>query len=383
MKLNALLVDLAILGPLGWEFLERVCGMLPDLGVIVCTQGSTVAQRVRGLRLGADDWIAKPSHPEEVMARIEAVVRRRRRSQPKADSGPLVAGEIEIRADQFQAFVAGRSLNLTRREFELLQVLAEASGTGDRARGDLPARLGLRDGPRRPLGRRLRPQAALQAPEALARLGLHPHPLRGRLPLRARAELAGGRRAAGAPAAAPRARGGRTSRRSRGRDSRRASASRRYPADSCSASHLFHNAATARAYQTRGERVASVPIARGSFSCAAAAHIASRPEQLCEAESNEQKETHPSDLARSGCSPSAPASCSPSAWPRAATTTTRAAAAATTRERPLGLDLDRRLEHGAAVRRGGGRAVQRGEPGRQHHRRRGRHQRRLREVLRR
>jgi DNA-binding response OmpR family regulator len=128
MKLNALLVDLALLGPLGWEFLERVCGMLPDLGVIVCTQGSTVAQRVRGLRLGADDWIAKPSHPEEVMARIEAVVRRRRRSQPRADAGPVVAGEVEIRADQFQAFVGGQSLNLTRREFELLQVLAEASG---------------------------------------------------------------------------------------------------------------------------------------------------------------------------------------------------------------------------------------------------------------
>jgi DNA-binding response OmpR family regulator len=128
MKLNALLVDLAILGPLGWEFLERVCGMLPDLGVVVCMQGSTVAQRVRGLRLGADDWIAKPSHPEEVMARIEAVVRRRRRSQPTADAGPVVAGEVEIRADQFQAFVAGNSLGLTRREFELLQVLAEATG---------------------------------------------------------------------------------------------------------------------------------------------------------------------------------------------------------------------------------------------------------------
>jgi DNA-binding response OmpR family regulator len=108
-KLNALLVDLSVLGPLGWEFLERVCGMLPDLGVIVCTQGSTVAQRVRGLRLGADDWIVKPSHPEEVMARIEAVVRRRRRSRPKADEGPLVAGELEIRADQFQAFVSGHS----------------------------------------------------------------------------------------------------------------------------------------------------------------------------------------------------------------------------------------------------------------------------------
>jgi DNA-binding response OmpR family regulator len=128
MKLNAVLVDLSVLGPAGWEFLERVCGMLPGLGVIVCTQQSTVAQRVRGLRLGADDWVTKPCHPEEAMARIEAVVRRRKRSQPKPDAGPLVAGEVEIRPDQFQAFVGGRSLGLTRREFELLQVLAEARG---------------------------------------------------------------------------------------------------------------------------------------------------------------------------------------------------------------------------------------------------------------
>jgi two-component system response regulator RegX3 len=128
MKLNAILVDISVLGPLGWEFLERVCGMLPGLGVVVCTQGSTVAQRVRGLRLGADDWIAKPSHPEEVMARIEAVVRRRRRGQPQPDAGPMVAGELEIRADQYQTFVANHSLGLTRREFELLQVLAEANG---------------------------------------------------------------------------------------------------------------------------------------------------------------------------------------------------------------------------------------------------------------
>ena len=62
------------------------------------------------------------------MARIEAVVRRRRRSRPRDEAGPVVAGEIEIRADQFQAFVSGRSLELTRREFELMQVLAEASG---------------------------------------------------------------------------------------------------------------------------------------------------------------------------------------------------------------------------------------------------------------
>jgi DNA-binding response OmpR family regulator len=126
MKLNALLIDPGMLGEDGWEYLERVCGMLPDLGVIVCTGRSTVAQRVRGLRLGVDDWITKPCHPEEAMARVEAVSRRRRRSRHEAEGGPLVAGELEIRPDQFQAFVGGESLDLTRREFELLHLLAEA-----------------------------------------------------------------------------------------------------------------------------------------------------------------------------------------------------------------------------------------------------------------
>jgi DNA-binding response OmpR family regulator len=128
MKLNALLLDPAVLGDEGWPYLERVCGMLPDLGVVVCTGRSTVAQRVRGLRLGADDWITKPCHPEEAMARVEAVSRRRRRGRVQAENGPLIAGEMEIRPDQFQAFVSGGSLDLTRREFELLHLLAEAKG---------------------------------------------------------------------------------------------------------------------------------------------------------------------------------------------------------------------------------------------------------------
>jgi two-component system response regulator RegX3 len=128
MKLNALLLDPAVLGEEAWSYLERVCGMLPDLGVIVCTERSTVAQRVRGLRLGIDDWITKPCHPEEAIARIEAVSRRRRRGRSDEEVGPLVAAELEIRADQFQAFVSGSSLDLTRREFELLHLLAEAKG---------------------------------------------------------------------------------------------------------------------------------------------------------------------------------------------------------------------------------------------------------------
>jgi DNA-binding response OmpR family regulator len=128
MKLDALLLDISVLGPSGWEYLESVGHALPGLGVLVCTADSTVAQRVRGLRLGADDWIRKPSHPDEVIARIEAVARRRRRAAVRLGSWPTLHGELEIRADQFQAFVGSQGIGLTRREFELLELLAEAHG---------------------------------------------------------------------------------------------------------------------------------------------------------------------------------------------------------------------------------------------------------------
>ena len=128
MRLGALVVDLALIGQHAWEYLERVATELPSLPIVVCTGQSTVAQRVRGLRMGADDWVTKPCHPEELIARVEAVSRRRRRGDA-ADAGEVVAaGEIEVRPDQFQAFAHGRSLDLTRREFELIALLSAADG---------------------------------------------------------------------------------------------------------------------------------------------------------------------------------------------------------------------------------------------------------------
>jgi DNA-binding response OmpR family regulator len=128
MKLNALLVDPVALGEEAWPYLERIASMLPDLGLVVCTGRSTVAQRVRGLRLGADDWMTKPCHPEEAIARLEAVSRRRRRGRREHEAPPLGVGELEIRPDRFQAFVGDEALDLTRREFELLYLLAEGRG---------------------------------------------------------------------------------------------------------------------------------------------------------------------------------------------------------------------------------------------------------------
>ena len=128
MRLGAFVVDLASLGQHAWSYLELVTRELPALPVVVCTGQSTVAQRVRGLRLGADDWLTKPCHPEELIARVETVARRRRRAEAGAAAEVVVAGEIEIRPDRFQAFAGGSSIDLTRREFELVQLLAAADG---------------------------------------------------------------------------------------------------------------------------------------------------------------------------------------------------------------------------------------------------------------
>jgi DNA-binding response OmpR family regulator len=124
LRLDALVVDLAILGPQCWEWLESLCGLKRSFGIVVCTASSTVADRVRALRLGVDDWLTKPCHPEELIARIEAIVRRGRRVERQHDAKPIQAGELEVRRNQHQAFVAGESLNLTRREFQLLELLA-------------------------------------------------------------------------------------------------------------------------------------------------------------------------------------------------------------------------------------------------------------------
>src|ERR1700712_3149868 len=90
MRLGALVIDLALLGPQAWDSPARVAGALPALPMVVCTGQSTVQQRVRGLRMGADDWLTKPCHPEELIARIEAVSRRRRQGDG-FDGGETVA----------------------------------------------------------------------------------------------------------------------------------------------------------------------------------------------------------------------------------------------------------------------------------------------------
>jgi DNA-binding response OmpR family regulator len=127
LELDVLLVDLASLGKRRWPWLVALCEAEPSFAIVVCTGSSTVAERVRALRLGVDDWLSKPCHPEELIARMESAVRHRHEPEPRSLE-PVAIGEVEIRPDQYQAFVCDSSLELTRREYQLIELLCLARG---------------------------------------------------------------------------------------------------------------------------------------------------------------------------------------------------------------------------------------------------------------
>jgi DNA-binding response OmpR family regulator len=125
MRLNAVIINPALTG---LEYLERLARALPGVALLVCSAPAPVADRVRALRGGADDWVTKPCHPEELVARIEAVLRRRRAGELPLEQEPVLAGELAIRPDRFDAYAGDEAASLSRKEFELLHQLAAADG---------------------------------------------------------------------------------------------------------------------------------------------------------------------------------------------------------------------------------------------------------------
>jgi two-component system copper resistance phosphate regulon response regulator CusR len=121
---DAIVLDLMLPGKSGLELLEtwRRRGDLTP--VLILTALASVADRVRGLALGADDYLVKPFAIEELAARLEAVIRRHR---GQADSRIRVADlEIDLAARTVRR--GGLSLTLTAREFSLLECLARHPG---------------------------------------------------------------------------------------------------------------------------------------------------------------------------------------------------------------------------------------------------------------
>lgn len=119
LELNSpdlILLDIMLPEKDGYELLKTI---LPkEIPVIFLTAKGSVEEKVVGLKSGADDYITKPFAMVEVIARIDAVLKRY-----KKHSNKFVIDDIEVRFDEHKVFLNSNEINLTAKEFELLDIL--------------------------------------------------------------------------------------------------------------------------------------------------------------------------------------------------------------------------------------------------------------------
>jgi two-component system phosphate regulon response regulator PhoB len=126
---DLVVLDLMLPGQSGYEVLEELRRKedTRDVGVVVLTARRDEGDRIKGLTLGADDYLVKPFSPRELVLRVGAVLRRL--ASPAVASGAvLVAGPVVIDRAQHRVTVEGRAIALTATEFNLLVTLAERRG---------------------------------------------------------------------------------------------------------------------------------------------------------------------------------------------------------------------------------------------------------------
>jgi DNA-binding response OmpR family regulator len=125
-RFDVVLLDLMLPGRSGLEVCRELRGR-SDVPILILTARGEEADRVLGLELGADDYLTKPFSPRELLARIQALVRRAR-GQAGPASRPVVVGDLELDPAALRATLSGRELCLTAYEFHLLRALAERAG---------------------------------------------------------------------------------------------------------------------------------------------------------------------------------------------------------------------------------------------------------------
>ncbi|MBI5445642.1 MAG: response regulator transcription factor [Deltaproteobacteria bacterium] len=125
-RYDVVLLDLMLPGRSGMEVCQRLREQ-SDVPIVMVTARGEEADRVLGLELGADDYVAKPFSPRELLARIRAVVRRAR-GQAGPRRRPFAQGGLLLDPASRAAELDGRTLELTSYEFDLLHALAERAG---------------------------------------------------------------------------------------------------------------------------------------------------------------------------------------------------------------------------------------------------------------
>lgn len=124
--LSLLILDLMLPGMSGLELCQTLRAEGCQVPVLVLTAMSTTGDKVKGLRLGADDYMTKPFDFEELLARIEALLRRARELRPRVTM--LQVADLVLDRERMQVHRAGRPIVLTAKELALLELLMSAPG---------------------------------------------------------------------------------------------------------------------------------------------------------------------------------------------------------------------------------------------------------------
>ena len=125
--IDLLMLDLILPGHSGFEILEATRAARPTLPIIVLTARGEESDRVRGLRLGADDYVVKPFSVREVLARVEAVLRRSPERPNGVSKIPLPSGHADLARCEVR-YKNGERCELSEREVELLRYLVANAG---------------------------------------------------------------------------------------------------------------------------------------------------------------------------------------------------------------------------------------------------------------
>ena len=125
---DLVILDLMLPEMSGWEVLEALRQAEIFTPVIILSARGTEPDKVRGLRLGADDYVAKPFGLKELLARVEAALRRSRRERGHLEEEVLAFGSVRILPGRREVSRAGRALRLTTRELDLLLWLVRHPG---------------------------------------------------------------------------------------------------------------------------------------------------------------------------------------------------------------------------------------------------------------
>jgi DNA-binding response OmpR family regulator len=126
-EFDLLLLDLVLPGRDGFEILREVRRVRPTLPVIVLTARGDEADRVRGLREGADDYVVKPFSVKELLARVEAVLRRSAERPSDVSEVRIAGGVVDLDRREVR-FAKGERAEISEREADLLRYLATNSG---------------------------------------------------------------------------------------------------------------------------------------------------------------------------------------------------------------------------------------------------------------